>query len=98
MPSKSAFVKYMTSPLPTAGIARCFTYGGSRDRAIFDPTVPPVVDITQEQYAQHKNAPRYKYAQHKNAQKCKLKMKSNMCTHHSIRVLVGLYDFLASAV
>jgi uncharacterized protein len=40
------------------GIARCFTYGGSRCRAIFDPAVPPITAITQEQYAQQKNAPR----------------------------------------
>ena len=25
-----------------SGIARCFTYGGAKNRAIYDPSIPPV--------------------------------------------------------
>jgi len=40
------------------GIARTFTYGGAKNRPIYDPSVPPQKDLTKEQYmAQNKNAP-----------------------------------------
>jgi len=32
------------------GIARCFTYGGTRNRMLYDPDNPPIKDITKEQY------------------------------------------------
>lgn len=37
------------------GIARCFTYGGSRNRAIYDPSKPHIENITQEQYQNQKD-------------------------------------------
>ena len=39
------------------GVARTFTYGGARGRAIFDPAQPPVENITKEQYQAQKNPP-----------------------------------------
>jgi uncharacterized protein len=32
------------------GIARCFTYGGSRKRSLYNPEIPPILDITKEEY------------------------------------------------
>ncbi|MBC9930481.1 HD domain-containing protein [Chitinophaga qingshengii] len=32
------------------GIARAFNYGGFKNRAIYDPTIKPVLEMTREQY------------------------------------------------
>ncbi|KAJ6419601.1 hypothetical protein OIU84_029669 [Salix udensis] len=32
------------------GIARCFTFGGSRHRVLHDPAIPPRPDLSKEQY------------------------------------------------
>jgi uncharacterized protein len=32
------------------GIARCFTYGGSRDRAIYNPNIPPQHSLSADEY------------------------------------------------
>ena len=32
------------------GIARAFTYGGYKNRAMYDPDIPPQTDMTKEQY------------------------------------------------
>ncbi|MBD1393937.1 HD domain-containing protein [Mucilaginibacter sp. ZB1P21] len=32
------------------GIARAFTYGGFKDREIYNPTIPPNLNMTKEQY------------------------------------------------
>ncbi|DAZ95180.1 TPA: hypothetical protein N0F65_012434 [Lagenidium giganteum] len=32
------------------GIARCFTYGGFKKRALYDPEIPCTAEVTQEQY------------------------------------------------
>ncbi|GMF15725.1 unnamed protein product [Phytophthora lilii] len=32
------------------GIARCFTYGGHKLRPLYDPDVPPIDDMTKDQY------------------------------------------------
>ena len=32
------------------GIARCFNYGGFKNRKIFDPSIKPVLDMTTEEY------------------------------------------------
>jgi hypothetical protein len=34
------------------GIARCFTFGGAFKRVLHDPSVPPRVNLTKEQYMQ----------------------------------------------
>jgi HD superfamily phosphodiesterase len=34
------------------GIARCFTFGGAFKRVLHDPSVPPRVNLTKEQYTQ----------------------------------------------
>ena len=33
-----------------SGIARCFTFGGSRKRLLHDPAIPPRSDLSKEQY------------------------------------------------
>ncbi len=32
------------------GIARCFNYGGFKDRALYNPDIPPQLDMTKEAY------------------------------------------------
>ncbi|KAL3502261.1 hypothetical protein ACH5RR_036710, partial [Cinchona calisaya] len=32
------------------GIARCFTFGGSRHRILHDPSIPPRSDVSKDQY------------------------------------------------
>ena len=36
------------------GIARAFSYGGSRGRALYDPSIPPTMHQSKEAYAQDK--------------------------------------------
>ena len=36
------------------GIARAFSYGGSRDRALYDPSIAPTLHDSKEAYAQDK--------------------------------------------
>lgn len=33
-----------------SGIARCFTFGGSRHRVLYDPNIPPRSDLSKEKY------------------------------------------------
>eukprot|EP01135_Chromosphaera_perkinsii_P003322 Nk52_evm22s240 gene=Nk52_evmTU22s240 len=39
------------------GIARCFTFGGMKNRPFYDPEHPPIENITEEQYTKSKNSP-----------------------------------------
>ena len=34
----------------SSGIARCFTFGGSRKRVLHDPAIKPRSDLSKEQY------------------------------------------------
>ena len=36
------------------GIARAFSYGGHKGRSFYDPMVPPLIDMTKEQYKNSK--------------------------------------------
>jgi len=38
------------------GIARCFNYGGFKNRALYNPTIPPNLNMTKEEY-KNSNAP-----------------------------------------
>lgn len=42
--------------LGAIGIARTFNYGGHRNRAIYNPDIPPKLDMTKEEY-KHSDAP-----------------------------------------
>lgn len=33
-----------------SGIARCFTFGGSRHQVLHDPSIPPRSDLSKDQY------------------------------------------------
>lgn len=48
----SLFSSYaqILSCLSMSGIARCFTFGGSRSRVLHDPTIQPRSDLSKEQY------------------------------------------------
>lgn len=37
------------------GIARCFNYGGFKNRALYDPAIPPNLQMTKEEYQQSKS-------------------------------------------
>lgn len=36
------------------GIARCFNYGGFKDRTLYDPEIPPNLNMTKEEYKKSK--------------------------------------------
>ncbi|NQY07153.1 MAG: HD domain-containing protein [Flavobacteriaceae bacterium] len=36
--------------LGAIGIARCFNYGGFKNRALYDPSIPPNLNMTKEEY------------------------------------------------
>lgn len=36
--------------IPDSGIARCFTFGGSRHRVLHDPKIEPRSDLSKENY------------------------------------------------
>lgn len=38
------------------GIARCFTYGGHKKRALYDPDVPPTAELSKAEYMQQGRA------------------------------------------
>lgn len=35
------------------GIARAFTYGGAHGRTLYDPAIPPLLNMTKEEYRNH---------------------------------------------
>lgn len=37
------------------GIARAFSYGGSKERPLYDPSIPPLLHATKEEYAKSKS-------------------------------------------
>lgn len=39
------------------GIARTFAYGGSRGRKIYDPDIPPILNMNREQYQSNQSSP-----------------------------------------
>ncbi|KAF1333504.1 Hd repeat domain-containing protein, partial [Globisporangium splendens] len=52
------FMSVKQDAIGAIGIARCFTYGGHKKRALYDPEFPPTEEVSQEQYMQHgRNAP-----------------------------------------
>uniref|UniRef100_K3X429 HD/PDEase domain-containing protein n=1 Tax=Globisporangium ultimum (strain ATCC 200006 / CBS 805.95 / DAOM BR144) TaxID=431595 RepID=K3X429_GLOUD len=59
------------------GIARCFTYGGHKKRALYDPEFPPSEEVSQEQYMQQgRNAPTINHFYEKLFKLCGM-MKTN---------------------
>lgn len=40
--------------LGAIGIARCFAYNGKKGNPIYDPTVPPNINLSQKEYSQYK--------------------------------------------
>lgn len=39
--------------LGAIGIARTFAYGGNHNRDIYNPHIPPKLDMTKDEYAKH---------------------------------------------
>lgn len=37
------------------GIARCFTFGGNKHRKLYDPAIPPTLNMSKEEYYQHES-------------------------------------------
>lgn len=41
--------------LGAIGIARCFNYGGFKNRVLYDPSIPPNLNMTKEEYKKSKS-------------------------------------------
>lgn len=70
------------------GIARCFNYGGYRNRKIFDPAVKPNLNMTKEEY-KHSTAPTINHFYEKL-----LLLKNKMNTETARRIAEKRHRFM----
>lgn len=59
------------------GIARCFTFGGSRNRVLHDPEMKPRTELTKEQYMKKEEQTTINHF-HEKLLKLKLLMKTEV--------------------
>eukprot|EP00466_Bigelowiella_natans_P016672 jgi/Bigna1/76801/fgenesh1_pg.44_\ len=72
------------------GIARTFTYGGSRNRALYDPDIKPCINITKEQYMKKgRNEPTINHFYEKL-----LKLKTKMKSKSGRQVAEGRHKYM----
>jgi len=71
------------------GITRTFTYGGSRNRAIYDPSRPPIKDITKAQYMNQRDSPSINHFYEKL-----LRLKDMMKSKAGKRRALARHDFM----
>lgn len=74
--------------LGAIGIARCFNYGGFRNRAIFDPGILPVMDMTKEEYKSN-NSPSINHFYEKL-----LLLKDKMNTNTGCRIAEARHAYM----
>jgi uncharacterized protein len=70
------------------GIARAFTYGGYKNRPLYDPQIPPVLNMTKEEY-KHSAAPTLNHFQEKL-----LLLKDLMNTRTGSLIAQKRHDFM----
>jgi len=72
------------------GIARTFTYGGSRNRALYDPSIEPCQNLTQKEYSKkNRNEPTINHFYEKL-----LKLKQMMKSTSGRRVAEGRHKYM----
>ena len=72
----------------TIGIARTFNYGGHKGRMLYDPTVPPHLEMTKEEY-KNSTAPTLNHFYEKL-----LLLKDRMNTETGKRMAQGRHVFM----
>lgn len=72
------------------GIARAFTYGGYKNRVLYDPEIAPQLNMTKEEY-KNSNAPTINHFYEKL-----LLLKDLMKTDEGKRIAVERHDFMLS--
>ncbi len=70
------------------GIARCFNYGGFKNRVIYDPEIPPNLNMTKEEYKKS-NAPTINHFYEKL-----LLLKDKMNTKTGLRIAADRHLFM----
>lgn len=70
------------------GIARCFNYGGFKNRALYDPDIPPNLNMTKEEY-KASNAPTINHFYEKL-----LVLKDKMNTKTGRQIAKQRHDFM----
>jgi uncharacterized protein len=70
------------------GIARCFNYGGFKNRALYDPNIPPNLNMTKKQYKKNK-APTINHFYEKL-----LHLKDKMNTPTGKRLAADRHDYM----
>ena len=70
------------------GIARCFSYGGYKERALYDPSIAPDLKMSKEQY-KHSSAPSINHFYEKL-----LLLKDNMNTVTGLRIAADRHLFM----
>ena len=70
------------------GIARCFNYGGFKDRALYDPEILPNLEMTKEQYKKS-DAPTINHFYEKL-----LLLKDKMNTKTGIKIAIERHQYM----
>ena len=76
--------------LGAIGIARCFNYGGFKNRALYDPAIAPNLHMTKEEY-KHSNTPTINHFYEKL-----LLLKDRMHTVHGKKMAQKRHRFMES--
>ena len=76
--------------LGAIGIARCFNYGGYKNRKLYDPEVPPNMNMTKEEY-KRSNAPTINHFYEKL-----LLLKDQMNTKTGKRIAEERHNYMVS--
>ncbi len=74
--------------LGAIGIARCFNYGGFKNREIYNPTIPPKLNMTKEEY-KNSTAPSINHFYEKL-----LQIKERMNTKTGKKIAQERHDFM----
>ena len=70
------------------GVARCFNYGGFKNRALYNPEIPPNLKMSKEEY-KNSNAPTINHFYEKL-----LLLKDKMNTNSGKKIALSRHDFM----